>query len=71
VPELFTSAINSRAERDRRPQAARRVSPAGLINRNSPIINQPEHHRMQTFQEEYREFLQRHHVEFDEQYMWD
>ncbi len=32
---------------------------------------QPEHHRKQTFQEEYREFLQRHHVEFDEQYMWD
>jgi putative transposase len=35
------------------------------------IINQPEHHRTQSFQEEYREFLQRHHVEFDEQYMWD
>jgi putative transposase len=44
---------------------------SAIINRNSSIINQPEHHRMQTFQEEYREFLQRHHVEFDEQYMWD
>ena len=27
------------------------------------IIKQPEHHRTRTFQEEYREFLQRHHVE--------
>ena len=35
------------------------------------IINQPEHHRKQTFQEEYREFLQRHQVEFDERYVWD
>jgi putative transposase len=35
------------------------------------IVNQAEHHRTQTFQEEYREFLQRHEVEFDEQYVWD
>ena len=35
------------------------------------IINQPEHHRTQTFQDEYREFLRRHGVEFDERYVWD
>lgn len=35
------------------------------------IARQREHHAKQTFEEEYREFLQRHGVEFDEQYMWD
>lgn len=35
------------------------------------IRNQKEHHRMRTFQEEYRMFLQRHRVEFDERYVWD
>jgi putative transposase len=32
---------------------------------------QQEHHRTQTFQEEYRELLRRHGVDFDEQYVWD
>lgn len=35
------------------------------------IANQQEHHRQKTFQEEYRTFLERHRVAFDEQYMWD
>ena len=35
------------------------------------IRNQEEHHRVKTFQEEYREFLQKHQIEFDEQYVWD
>jgi REP element-mobilizing transposase RayT len=35
------------------------------------IERQPEHHRHQTFQEEYREFLVRHGIDFDEQYVWD
>lgn len=32
---------------------------------------QEEHHRTRTFQEEYRELLHRHGVEFDERYVWD
>jgi len=35
------------------------------------IANQQEHHRRKSFQEEYREFLQRHEVEYDERYVWD
>lgn len=35
------------------------------------VARQREHHAKQTFEEEYREFLQRHGVEFDEQYVWD
>ena len=35
------------------------------------IANQREHHRTKTFQEEYRAFLERHNVAFDERYVWD
>jgi REP element-mobilizing transposase RayT len=34
------------------------------------IQQQREHHRKRTFQEEYREFLRRHGVEYDERYVW-
>jgi putative transposase len=35
------------------------------------IRNQAEHHRMMTFQEEYRRFLERHQMDYDERYVWD
>ena len=35
------------------------------------IENQKEHHKRKTFQDEYREFLRRHKLEFDERYVWD
>lgn len=35
------------------------------------IANQAEHHRKLTFQEEFRAFLTRHNLEFDERYLWD
>lgn len=35
------------------------------------IATQEEHHRVMTFQEEYREFLERHRIEYDERYVWD
>jgi putative transposase len=35
------------------------------------IDHQDEHHRTQTFQEEYRHLLQKYHVECDERYVWD
>ena len=34
------------------------------------IARQEEHHRRQTFQEEYIEFLRRGAVEYDERYLW-
>jgi hypothetical protein len=35
------------------------------------VENQEEHHRKLTFQEEFRAFLKKHRVVFDEQYLWD
>jgi len=35
------------------------------------VETQQEHHRTRTFQEEYRELLRRHGVDFDERYVWD
>ena len=35
------------------------------------ISNQEEHHREVSFQEEYRAFLRKHAVDFDEIYVWD
>jgi REP element-mobilizing transposase RayT len=32
---------------------------------------QKQHHRTRTFQEEYRDLLRRHGVDFDERYVWD
>ena len=34
------------------------------------IRGQREHHRTKSFQEEYRELLKRHGIEFDERYIW-
>jgi putative transposase len=35
------------------------------------IRNQKQHHRRVTFQDEYRKFLKRYEIGFDEQYVWD
>jgi len=35
------------------------------------IAEQKEHHRKRTFQEEYRTFLKRHGIKYDERYVWD
>ena len=35
------------------------------------IANQREHHRTKSFQEEYRAFLTKHGITFDERYVWD
>jgi REP element-mobilizing transposase RayT len=35
------------------------------------IERQEEHHRQRSFQDELRELLRRHGVEFDERYVWD
>jgi REP element-mobilizing transposase RayT len=35
------------------------------------VANQQEHHRKKSFQEEYRAFLERHQVTYDERYVWD
>ena len=35
------------------------------------INRQAEHHRKRTFKDEFREFLERYDVEYDERYLWD
>jgi REP element-mobilizing transposase RayT len=35
------------------------------------IKNQEEHHKIRTFQDEFRVFLKKYKVEFDERYVWD
>jgi REP element-mobilizing transposase RayT len=35
------------------------------------ILNQEEHHKTETFQEEYLRILKKHRVSYDERYLWD
>jgi hypothetical protein len=35
------------------------------------IANQELHHKRVSFQDEFRQFLIRHRIEFDERYVWD
>ena len=47
------------------------VSPNQLDAVLQYVDAQQEHHRTRTFQEEYRELLRRHGIDFDERYVWD
>ncbi len=47
------------------------VSESNVETVRNYIANQREHHRAKSFQEEYRAFLERHNVAFDERYVWD
>ena len=47
------------------------VGPAYRDEAEEYVRNQDEHHRVKTFQEEFRSFLIRYGVEYDEQYVWD
>ncbi|HUT56300.1 MAG TPA: transposase [Phycisphaerae bacterium] len=47
------------------------VSPSNLAEVRDYIASQEQHHASMTFQEEFRAFLKRHGVEFDERYVWD
>jgi len=47
------------------------VSPSQLDAVLEYVESQEEHHRTRSFQEEYRDFLRKHGVKFDEGYVWD
>jgi len=47
------------------------VGPKDLDSLCAYINNQEEHHRTHTFQEEFRMFLKKYGVQFDEAYVWD
>ena len=46
------------------------VSKSNVPGVGEYIRTQREHHRTRGYQEEYRALLQRHGIEFDEQYVW-
>ena len=35
------------------------------------ILRQEDHHRTTTYQDEFRAFLHRYEIEYDERYVWD
>ena len=47
------------------------VSPTHLADVERYLRHQEEHHRTKTFQEEYREFLERYEIDYDERFVWD
>ena len=50
--------------------AAFSVSPTAVESVKQYVLNQEEHHRHQTFQEEYIELLKLSGLEYDEKYLW-
>ena len=47
------------------------VSPSLIESAKKYIFNQQEHHRKKTFQDEFRQFLKKYGVKYDEKYVWD
>jgi putative transposase len=47
------------------------VNPTGLDVVARYIANQKPHHQKRTFKDEYRGFLKKYNVEYDERYVWD
>jgi putative transposase len=47
------------------------IGQSGVDEVKSYIANQAKHHQVKSFEEEFRSFLKRYQVEFDERYMWD
>ncbi len=47
------------------------VSPSHVEDLRACILNQEEHHRKESFQEEFRRLLAKYELEWDERYVWD
>jgi REP element-mobilizing transposase RayT len=47
------------------------VSQSGLADVKRYIETQEEHHRLKTFQDEFRQFLKRYEIDYDESHVWD
>jgi len=47
------------------------IGQSGVEEVKAYIANQAEHHRVKSFEEEFRSFLKRYELEFDEHYVWD
>ena len=47
------------------------VNPSEIDKVIDYIKNQEEHHQKRSFQDEFRAFLKKYKVEYDERYVWD
>jgi len=47
------------------------VSESSIDGVTTYIQNQREHHRTKSFKEEFREFLEKNNLTYDEKYLWD
>ncbi len=47
------------------------VAPSDLELLRKYIENQEENHRTRTFQDEFKAFLKKYGIDFDERYLWD
>ena len=47
------------------------VSESNVPKVSNYIRDQEEYHRVKTFQEEFRTFLAKHKIQFDERYVWN
>ena len=47
------------------------VSPSHVNGLKEYVQNQEEHHRHESFQDEFRRLLRKYGIEFDERYVWD
>jgi putative transposase len=47
------------------------VSESNIENVRNYILRQEEHHKVLSFQDEFRNFLKKHNIEYNEQYVWD
>ena len=47
------------------------VNPTEIAVVEKYILQQEEHHQKRTFQDEYRAFLRKYRLEYDERYVWD
>lgn len=47
------------------------VSPSHFDPVRKYILNQEEHHKRETFQEEYLRILKKYRAAYDERYLWD
>ena len=47
------------------------INPTEIDTVIAYITNQHEHHTKKNFQDEYRTFLKKYNVEYDERYVWD
>ncbi len=47
------------------------VSPSHMSALVEYIANQEEHHKKETYQDEFRRILEKYDIEYDERYVWD